>query len=186
VLFGIRGDDPRVLPNAMQSVRSEPIDRWLLFLSNQGTDDHITANWRTLVPDRSYEVLGTVVSAPQDMPGGHVRFGLRADRNGERLDVMVYEPSKGFRQVARSCGGRQGTGDGGASPRSPRPELREARVISVVTLQRKAANPVCGECGKSMQSLGYQAGYRCRRCGRKEPSFPPGGRQSARARPWVV
>ena len=40
--------------------RSEPVDRWMLFITNQGTDDHVITEWSELVPNSSYLVEGEV------------------------------------------------------------------------------------------------------------------------------
>ncbi len=101
VLCGIRGDDPRVLPEALATVVGESVDRWLLFETNQGTDDHlIPANGGPLLPRTSVVLEGTVASPPTVMPGGHVIVRV-AGEAGE-IDCTVYEPAKQFRRVARS------------------------------------------------------------------------------------
>jgi tRNA(Ile2)-agmatinylcytidine synthase len=102
VLCGIRGDDPRDLPDALASVRTEPVDRWLLFETNQGTDDHLVpANGRELVPRTSVAVEGSVAGTPGTLAGGHVVFALERAR-GERIDCTAYEPSKQLRRVVRA------------------------------------------------------------------------------------
>ena len=99
VLCGIRGEDPSVLPDALRALRTEPVDRWLLFETNQGTDDHIAASAR-LVPGTSVSVQGVVVESPRVLAGGHVVLTLR--RGGARMDCTAYEPSKELRRTVRS------------------------------------------------------------------------------------
>ena len=99
VLCGIRGEDPSVLPDALRALRTEPVDRWLLFETNQGTDDHIVAK-PAMVPLTSLAVGGVVVSPPKTLPGGHVVVTIARGRS--RIDCTVYEPSKELRRVARS------------------------------------------------------------------------------------
>jgi len=170
VLFGIRGDDPFALPPAMQSIECEPIDRWLMYLSNQGTDDHIVHKWKTLLPERSYEVVATVVEGPRVIKGGHVVIGTVTDIGGQRLDMTAYEPSKTFRDVVKqfAVGDRiRAYGEMRGEPRTL--NLEKVQVISVVSGYEKVANPRCEACGKSMQSMGAAGGYRCKRCGKKAP-----------------
>ena len=167
VLFGIRGDDPYDLAPAMRQISSEPIDRWITFLSNQGTDDHIIKRWRELVPDRSYEVEATVASEATTLVGGHVVLPTLT-RGETPLDMTFYEPSKSFREVARGL--RPGDkvramGELRAEPRTLNVEKIE--VVSLAPARKKTSNPRCSDCDKSMQSLGRGAGYRCRRCGRR-------------------
>lgn len=101
VLLGIRGDDPSVLPLALASLRTEPIDRCLLFETNQGTDDHlIPARTPSLVPWTSVVVEGQIANSPRVLKGGHVVFGLL---NGRGLvECTTYEPAKQLRRVVRA------------------------------------------------------------------------------------
>ena len=168
VLFGVRGDDPYELAPAMRQVSSEPIDRWVCFLSNQGTDDHIVKGWKTLIPDRSYEVVATLIEDPRTIEGGHVVLRTRTERRSTVLEMTFYEPSKSFREIARRlrCGDRvRALGEIRAEPRTLNVEKIE--VLWLAPVRTKRANPNCRDCDKSMQSMGRGAGYRCRRCGRK-------------------
>ncbi|OPY33868.1 MAG: tRNA(Ile2) 2-agmatinylcytidine synthetase TiaS [Methanomassiliicoccales archaeon PtaU1.Bin124] len=170
VLLGVRGDDPLQLPTAMQAMATEYVDRWLLWLSNQGTDDHIIRDWRALVPDRSYEVAATVIGGPRTITGGHVVIDTMTDRGGFDLQMTAYEPSKEFRNIVRALmpGDRiRALGELRAEPRTL--NLEKLEVLNVVRAFQKLGNPICDACGKSMQSLGAGAGYRCRKCGAKAP-----------------
>ena len=170
ILFGIRGDAVEDLPLAMSSIESEPIARWLLFLTNQGTDDHLIRKWKRLVPNRSYVVEGTVSSVPETHEGGHVIFGLEVSKGGGQLDCAAYEPSKRFREVVRSLvlgDGILAVGELRDSPRTL--NIEKLRVLSLTEVWEKEGNPSCPRCGKSMKSVGSGQGYRCRRCGTKAP-----------------
>lgn len=170
VLFGIRGDDPYVLPSAMLSLDSEPIDRWLLYLTNQGTDDHIIHNWTSLVPDRSYDVQATVVEGPRTIRGGHVVIGTLTDRGHHRLEMTAYEPSKDFREVIRQLQVGDRIRAYGELRRSPRTlNIEKLEIVALVHAYEKVSNPVCGTCGKRMQSMGTAGGYRCKKCRLKAP-----------------
>jgi len=167
VLFGIRGDSVEDLPLAMSSIRSEPIARWLLFLTNQGTDDHIIRKWNRLVPNRSYAVEGTVSAAPETRKGGHVIFELDSLRVGP-LDCAAYEPSKHFRNAVRSLAVGDRIMVVGELRENPRTlNVEKLRVLSLADIWEKEGNPVCPSCGKRMKSVGSGQGYRCRRCGTK-------------------
>ena len=41
VLFGIRGSEPQAISEALQTIKSEPVERYVLYKTNQGTDAHI-------------------------------------------------------------------------------------------------------------------------------------------------
>lgn len=168
ILFGIRGDAIEDLPLAMSSIESEPVARWLLFLTNQGTDDHLIRRWKRLGPNRSYVVGGTVSKAAVTHKGGHVFFRLDARKDQTTLDCAAYEPSKNFREVVRSLvvGDRViAMGELRDSPRTL--NVEKLRILSLEEVWEKEGNPECPGCGKKMKSVGYGKGYRCRRCGTK-------------------
>jgi tRNA(Ile2)-agmatinylcytidine synthase len=171
VLFGIRGTDPAQLPKALGQVRSEAHEGWVIFVTNQATDDHLTPKAMTDVrPFESVAVRGTVAALPGTIPGGHVIFEI--EDGPDRLAVAAYEPTKGFRQVIRGLD----TGDViiacGSIREEPRTlNMEKMKVLSLGSeVERvKTGNPRCPECGKSMKSIGSGAGYRCHRCGTKAP-----------------
>lgn len=165
VLLGIRGEDPRELPAALESVRSEPVERWLLFETNQATGDHLVRrDLEALRPHLSAVVEGRVLAVPRTLPGGHVVFPL--GDGGTAVDCVAYEPSKSFRRTIRALlpGDRvRASGGVRAEPRSL--NLEKLEVLALRPAVAKVANPPCPACGRSMKSLGRGAGYRCRRCG---------------------
>jgi tRNA(Ile2)-agmatinylcytidine synthase len=170
VLFGIRGDVLVDLPPAMGSIDSEPIDRWIMFLSNQGTDDHVMERWKELLPARTYSIKGRIISSSWTIEGGHALIRMMPDRSAQELDLVAYEPSKSFREVVRAL--RPGdvvraVGELRAVPRTLNLEKLEVLGLAKVTV--KTANPVCAKCHKSMQSMGRDGGYRCKVCGSKQP-----------------
>ncbi len=163
VLFGIRGDDPLVLPEAMSMVQGELPERWLLFETNQGTDDHV-ARRHASAPGSTGRWSGIVRSAPRSLQGGHVVFRIG------RRDVTAYEPSKQFRSVVRSLMPGDQIQAIGAIRRRPKTlNLEKLFVKSTVPLTRKVANPWCARCRKHAKSVGHEAGFRCARCGERFP-----------------
>jgi tRNA(Ile2)-agmatinylcytidine synthase len=165
VLFGVRGDDPRELMTAAFSLRSESPARWLMFLSNQGTDDHLILSEPTL-PDRSYAFFSTVAGPPRTMEGGHVIVPISTSKG--LLDCAAYEPTKEFRDVVRAL--RPGDrlrvfGELRAEPRTL--NLEKLQVIETVEERRKISNPRCPSCSGPTKSMGSGGGYRCKRCGAK-------------------
>lgn len=164
VLFGIRGEGPEELPAAMATVRGEPLERWLLFETNQGTDDHLVpGRVEDLRPHTSVILEGRVRERPVTLPGGHVVFSL-----GDKatIDCMAYEPSKSFRGVVRRLRSGDRVRVYGAVRTKPRAiNLEKLEVRDLAPEPVKSGNPVCPQCEKSMKSVGRGAGYRCRRCG---------------------
>lgn len=164
VLYGIRGDDPSELTFGLDMIRSEAPDRWLTFLTNQGTDDHISdMEISRLEPYLSCHISGEVSSHPFTISGGHVFFELSSGKR--RVTAAAYEPTKSFRDYVR----RLIPGDrlelwGGVRDDGETVNIEKMRVVKLVESMGKAKNPICDRCGKSMSSMGKGAGYRCKRC----------------------
>jgi tRNA(Ile2)-agmatinylcytidine synthase len=168
VLFGIRGDDPEELFRARIMIEGERPRSWLLYLTNQGTDDHITRRRvRALRPGMSARVRAMVTETPRSIEGGHVIVRVT---DGQEVDVAFYEPSGDLNRASR----RLLPGDEievfGSVRASPRSLNAEKLFVShLVPALTKRANPMCRECGKRMGSLGAGQGYRCKVCGAKAP-----------------
>ncbi len=168
ILFGIRGDSPDELLRARKMVKGEKADKWLLFMTNQATEDHVVdRRVSDLKPLDSARIRVRVASPPKTIPGKHVIVRVT---DGTEIDAAFYEPSRGFRDHARAL--RPGDelvliGSVRDTPRSL--NVEKMRVVSLAKDMKKVHNPMCKTCGKSMGSLGFGAGYRCKRCGRKAP-----------------
>ncbi len=164
VLFGIRGDDATVLLAAMRRVRGEPPASWLVFETNQGTDDHVGASER-LEPHTTVRVDRRVSGVPRDIRGGHVIVEM----NG--LQATAYEPSKGFRSTVRALRPGDRVRVVGAVREEPRTlNIEKLRVDSVALVQRKLANPWCARCKRRAKSMGHGKGYRCPGCRARFPT----------------
>ncbi len=183
VLFGIRGEDPSDLIEAQKEVEAgEEHENWVLFMTNQATDQHLVGSDISQISEYSSCLIeGTVSSSLHTIEGGHVFFKLAGVvEAGIELTVAAYEPTKGFRELVRSlspgdrvkvCGGiRDFEGQLTLN-------LEKLKIISLSYAIVKSGNPVCGQCGKAMKSIGADAGYRCKACGLKaredEASFEP-------------
>jgi tRNA(Ile2)-agmatinylcytidine synthase len=163
ILFGIRGDEPNDLRSAMESVAGESPERWLIFETNQGTDDHVVRT-RVLHPWATVRREGRVTEPPRTIGGGHVVFRL------DDLDVTAYEPSKQFRHVVRQLVVGDRVEVIGAVRNAPRTlNLEKLHVLRLAEVSRKLANPMCPRCRKRMKSMGHAAPYRCVRCGARQP-----------------
>jgi tRNA(Ile2)-agmatinylcytidine synthase len=165
VLFGIRGDDPHILPEAMSSISSEAISRWALFETNQGTDEHLQRKKSTSV--RRYDsviISGAVTNEPVTLAGGHVIFSIADDCGA--IDCAAYEPTKQFRNVIKAL--KRGDAVdvyGSVHRKEGTVNLEKICVRKLVRVQKKVANPLCRACNKRMKSKGRQQGYKCPSCG---------------------
>jgi len=103
ILYGIRGETPEAVEKASKLVRTlEPVDFMITYKTNQGTDEHYLRLKKIseVKPYRSVIVDGTVCRAPRTIPGGHVIFSVK-NGSGE-IDCAAYEPTRKFREIARS------------------------------------------------------------------------------------
>jgi len=171
VLYGIRGETPRIVYEAHKQVKAEePREKWLIFRTNQGTDAHFTQKLQIeeLRPYIPAIVEGTVVTAPKTILGGHVFFDL-ADSSGS-IPCAAYEPSGKLRNVVRALirGDRVRVFGGIRPPSVDHPLTLNLEKLTILELssQIEYVNPICSECGKRMKSAGRGKGYKCR-CGKK-------------------
>lgn len=170
VLFGVRGDDMDDVLAAANDVKvlSEDYDEWLLFLTNQGTDDYIIPNMRGPRLYESGAMNGTIISAPETRRGGHVFFTLGLGKAGS-IQCAAFEPTKEFRDAVRALvPGDRVRCMGSISRAAPMTlNLEKLDVRSLAVVRERLPNPRCPSCGKAMKSIGAGMGYRCRPCGKK-------------------
>ncbi len=165
VLFGIRGTNPEDLMEARKIVRSTSYDSWIIFLTNQGSDDHLVRRRAGEAREGENVIIrGKVSTEPRRMEGGHVIFSLE-DSIG-RVECAAYEPTKNFRDVVMQLiPGDEVEVYGSVRWGMGTVNLEKIRVISLAEHRVKVSNPACPKCGRKMESIGRGKGYRCRRCG---------------------
>ncbi len=102
ILFGIRGESAETVRKAYELVKPlEPVERWVIFRSNQGTDAHLRRvdGLDKIEPYSSVIVKGVVSKQPWIIPLRHVFFAIR-DGSTE-VDCAAYEPTGHLRKIAR-------------------------------------------------------------------------------------
>jgi len=169
-LFGIRGETPEVVKKAFDLIKPlEPVERWVVFQSNQGTDAHLkqTAAMNQIHPYSSVITKGVLSRGPTMVPLRHVIFSIR-DETGE-VDCAAYEPTGTLRKVARNLIIGDSIEAYGAV-RKPSPGKRltiNLEKIKILALAPKTMlqNPMCPKCGKRLESMGKEKGFRCKKCG---------------------
>ncbi len=164
VLYGVRGEHPQELQRALDKVRGEKPERWITFLTNQGTDDHIQQlQILEAEPWNSVEIQGEVCSKPCSIEGGHVLFDVK-DETGQ-ITAAAYEPTKSFREVMKKLIVGDRVRLWGGVRKDPRTlNIEKMKIQDLEKKVIKIRNPECPECGKRMSSMGTDAGYRCKRC----------------------
>ena len=170
VLFGIRGDSPQDLIKSLSIIVSEDIDSWLLFETNQATDDHLQEKQISEIhPFESIIIKGAVKQNPVTIPGGHVIFTIE-DSTGE-IDCAVYEPTKELRNVVRNLyQGDELKVYGGIRDHPLTINIEKLQIMNLVKVMEKRENPICPICKKHMKSKGTNQGFKCKRCGKHTES----------------
>jgi tRNA(Ile2)-agmatinylcytidine synthase len=173
VIFGIRGESVVDVIEAARYVKSDqPIDRWMVFRSNQGTGEHLahTVRTRDLRPYMACTVHGHVEKSPRMTEGGHVIFRIKDGKEG--IDCAAYEPTRAFREVVRALRlGDEIRVHANVRPRSRTHGLTlnvEGLEIINLVAQVRQVNPTCPHCLKRMKSAGKEKGYKCFKCGFKD------------------
>lgn len=172
ILFGIRGETPETVKRAFAIVKPlEPVERWVVFRTNQGTDAHLkrVKKLSLIKPYSPVIVRGTVAANPRMVPKRHIIFSI-VDENAE-VDCAAYEPTGTLRKVAGKLiiGDRIEAYGGVRAPSQKRPSTINLEKIRVLKLAPKTAsqNPFCRKCGKRLKSAGKDKGFRCEKCGSK-------------------
>ncbi|MCQ2085940.1 MAG: tRNA(Ile)(2)-agmatinylcytidine synthase [archaeon] len=167
VLYGLRGDVLKDVIDAANVIETEKKYRWVVFLTNQGTDDHIIMGARELVPNQSYLIRGKVISKAGHIEGGHVFINI--DTKYGMITCGAYEPSKEFRFAFDQLVSGDEIEVMGELRDSPRTlNVEKLHVIATVRYVEKVSNPICHSCGKRMNSVGKGQGYRCKICHTRE------------------
>jgi tRNA(Ile2)-agmatinylcytidine synthase len=167
ILYGIRGDDVKELIYSSSIIKSEPIESWFIFETNQGTDDHLQNKEISEVsPFESVIINGTVEKSPYTIRGGHVLFKIKNSTG--IIDCAAYEPTKEFRQIIRNLI----IGDvveiyGGVRKKPLTINIEKINIIKLNEISEKIENPFCPKCKKHMKSKGKYEGFKCKICGIK-------------------
>lgn len=167
ILYGVRGDEIEDLIMASHLVKSEPVDSWIIFESNQGTDDHLQKkSIDKIKPYQSVIVEGSLIQNPHTIKGGHVIFTIGNNTTTDTVDCVAYEPTKEFRKIVRElCIGDVVEVYGGVREKPLTVNIEKINVKYLTKQVEKVENPVCPSCGKHMKSKGANQRYKCKICG---------------------
>jgi tRNA(Ile2)-agmatinylcytidine synthase len=172
ILFGIRGESPEIVKKAYGLVKPlEPVERWVIFRSNQGTDAHLkhVEALSRIEPYSSVIAKGVVSRNPRIVPLRHVIFSIKDD--SAEVDCAAYEPTGSLRKIARELIVGDSVEVYGAvhKPTSSKPLTINLEKIYILDLKPKTLleNPLCPNCGKRLKSMGKNKGFRCEKCGER-------------------
>ncbi|RJS80050.1 DUF1743 domain-containing protein [Candidatus Bathyarchaeota archaeon] len=170
VLFGIRGENPEILKKAFEMVKIyEPVERWVIFRTNQGTDAHLkhVEDLSQIKPYSPVIAKGKVAVEPRIIPRRHVVFSIEDGK--ARVDCAAYEPTGSLRKAAMKLikGDYVEVYGSVRSPSKNNPLTINLEKIRVLKLASKIVyrNPKCPKCGKRLKSMGKNKGLRCEKCG---------------------
>lgn len=168
VLYGVRGERVEALLEALSIIEVyEPIDRWVIFRSNQGTDMHLKRrSISNLKPYQTCIIEGVVTSNPTVIRGGHVIF--KVSNSSGAIDVAAYKPTG---RLALECK-KLIAGDivrvgGVVRPSSSKHGLTlnlEKLWILKLAEKYRLENPKCPKCKARMKSAGRNKGFKCPKC----------------------
>jgi tRNA(Ile2)-agmatinylcytidine synthase len=174
ILFGIRGETAEIVKNAFEIVEPlEPLERWVVFRTNQGTDAHLkrVEKLDQIKPHNPVIARGTVSTSPKMIPRRHVFFSIK-DNSGQ-VECAAYEPTGALRKVAMKLvvGDYVEVYAGVRKPSGNIPLTLNLEKIRLLKLAPKIAyqNPICPECGRHLKSMGKNKGFRCDKCGSRYP-----------------
>jgi len=172
ILFGIRGETPEAVLKAFRIVKSqEPVERWVIFRSNQGTDAHLTCvnALSNLMPYSSVVAKGIVSQNPRVIPLRHVIFSIKDDT--AEVDCAAYEPTGNLRKIARELliGDQVEVYGAVHEETKNKPLTINLEKIEILNLIEniQLENPLCSSCGRRLKSMGKKQGFRCEKCGSK-------------------
>jgi tRNA(Ile2)-agmatinylcytidine synthase len=170
ILFGIRGETPEIVKKAFETVRPlEPVERWVIFRTNQGTDAHLkrVKQLSRIEPYNPVIARGIVAANPKIIPRRHVIFPIK-DQSAQ-IDCAAYEPTVVLGKVTRKLIVKDYVEvyGGVRAPSQNRPLTINLEKIRLLKLAPKTIhhNPICPKCGKRLKSMGRNKGFRCEKCG---------------------
>ncbi len=165
VLWGFRGTDNQILIDNFQKLGPEKPVRWLLYQTNQATDDHFSFSNLLEIEDATSIWIDVKVSSKVEIIKGGHRFFQVEDLDGNKVRCAAFEPSKNLRSITDKleigdevivCGSVNGETI----------NIEKLKIVSLVPRYSKPPNPVC-ICGKRTHSSGKNSKYRCNSCGKK-------------------
>ncbi|MEM0211433.1 MAG: tRNA(Ile)(2)-agmatinylcytidine synthase [Candidatus Methanomethylicia archaeon] len=168
VLFGIRGETPKILLAALKKLKIyEPIERWVIYRTNQGTDNHFK-HTKDLMNIREYDsvkVCGTICTSPKIIQGGHTILTMTDGKNN--IKCIIYEPTGHLRKIAYHLLPGDIIEVYGSVKKSGKEDLTinvEKIYIKKIAHIKEKVNPKCPTCNSTMKSEGKNKGYECKKC----------------------
>ena len=171
VVLGIRGNKVSSILSIFNRIKKYVVfDRWMIFLTNQGTGEHLSfykESQYELIPFSQFYGIVKINEYPIKEKGGHLH--IKSKINNHNIELIVYEPSGQLRYIIETLEPEVYIKVGGGLKPSSREEgivLNIQKINSAtatISIQRQT-NPRCPSCGSSMESMGLDKGYICKKC----------------------
>ena len=171
VIIGIRGDKPSSLLSILYRIkRYISYDRWMIFVTNQGTGEHMRPGSdedNRLKPFSQYIGIFELRKKPIKEIGGHIRIkGITDDTH---IDIMIYEPSGRLREFSNFFVREDKIilGGGVKSSKTENTCILNTQLVyheKPYSSRIYTVKPLCPRCGSLMESLGRKSGYICTSC----------------------
>ena len=163
VYMGIRSTLEESFINIIEPIgaREETAcERYMIYETNQATDDHIQADPEILENLMSCSLIAEISSVPEAVQGGH--WFCNAIWNGKTIKAAAFEPSGELRESFRNLA----TGDMVRFFGSYNSAVLNIEKMEIITLSKEfiRSGGRCRICGGSIESAG-KSGVRCRSCG---------------------
>lgn len=166
VVYGVRSVNPVILPQIEQELRTRygiGGTSYLIYETNQGTDDHIIHSPDIIWEKGSFSITGEVVDTPVPIQGGHYFAQMKWKKS--RIGLAAFEPTKEFRSVFRELR----PGDIVEATGSLSEGTLKVEKMHVISVSRyfKRVPPMCQNCARRMKTHGRND-FRCKSCGGKK------------------
>lgn len=162
VVYGVRAVSPdnfTIIEEEMNRKFGIGGKDFLIYKTNQGTDDHLIRSPEKIIETGSYILNGKMTTSPEPIQGGH--YFAYMEWNSISVRLAAFEPTKEFREVFRQM--RPGDIiEAMGSFSEGTLKVEKLRVISVSRYFRRTP-PVCPKCGNRMKTHGHND-FRCRAC----------------------
>ena len=165
IFCGIRGNNPYKLKQYFSDLAiEENLEGICLFISNQGTDDHVKRPQSSIIPNFVVSSLANVHKLPEDLPGGHVKIALRF---GEHIiDTMAFQPTGNLRNVVRSLlPGDLIQVDANVKMNEFGLSIAIESFVIIDLINKIERRPQICPNGHTMTKAGLFKGYKCKECG---------------------
>ena len=178
VVLGVRGESPQILIRAIEILKPEGVDEYLIFKTNQGTDQHLVP--RELSEAKPYRTglfIAQVSRDPEIRIGGDIFIEITDPSNNNiKALAAIYREFGENRLVARNLvkgdlveiGGSVKPLSSGSSTSSIVINVEYLKILKLRTIYIER-NPLCPKCGSRMISRGKNKGFKCPRCGYIDP-----------------